>query len=376
MNPLQYINKIFCTLLFFSTGNKSYSQREIHPLEPMFTYDYALKYYQNIGIRNDFVKDFWLIDNFKASSDLEIVEVYGIENYPKSGELIHSGNIKHVYFYDSTTGFLKKSMILALNNNYKTIKTLEERQFKYNIDNLHTTINVERVVFGDKTKKYKQQYIYDENEYLSGLITEDNDTIRISYSANKNTEQIIHININGTINVLKYNQSISSKSNSNYTVPNDQLHYRNRIEDSPTVLVLENQFLDRVKYNNYEITYHYRELAFAGASYYLSKKGTLLFNEQHQLVDYKIEQIPFGKPNFSPQPDPVSTTTTIKTKRTDDIFIDPNEFKKTYYKRKADDRWRIITSYPNGNNKKMFTETKKIKKDRIVNKNRAFILYK
>lgn len=375
MKPLQYINKIFCTLLVFTTGNKSYSQREIHPLEPMFTYDYALKYYQNTGLRNDFVKDFWLIDNFKAIVGMETVEVYGIENYPKSGTFLHSGNIKYVYFYNIETGFLQKSVVFALSNNSKIIKTLEERYFDYSIDSLHTTINVERVVFEDKIKTYKQLYMYDENECLSKLVTENNDTILISESVSEDGVQIIQISINDSINVVKYNQDRSSTNHSDYTFPNDSLYFTKRVREPSTSL--GNQFLDQIQYNNYEITYQYSKFAFAGASYYLIKKGTLLFNKKHQLIDYKIEQFPWGIPNFSSQWNPISTTVTINEgRKADHTFIQPTEFKKTYYKKETDKRWIITTFYPNSNSKRRYNETVRIKKDKIINNNKVLILYK
>ncbi len=192
MNPLQYINKIFCTLLFFSTGNKSYSQREIHPLEPMFTYDYALKYYGNVGvidlIDKNFGAKFCSIENFKAPVGLKRIELSDDEHFMSLALSTKRMKLhKIIYYYNSDTGFLEKRVKERPKlNNEEDAVTEYLYTFKNNQIIIRTSQN-EEYTFDEKTGNLLQ------------LITSQNDTIDFLYSI----ENIHH--------VLEVNSSNSSK---------------------------------------------------------------------------------------------------------------------------------------------------------------------
>lgn len=161
MNPLQYMNKIFCTLLFFSAGNKSYSQREIHPLEPMFTYDYALKYYGNIMAHTTYIANdwWWCIENFKAPIGVKEIKVF--EDFPYyslfRGHNLIKGNGKIIYTFNSTTGFLDESRKLDKRN-----RIVSRSNYKYSFGKTRTEIKVitnqyERDVYSDITYIYENK---------------------------------------------------------------------------------------------------------------------------------------------------------------------------------------------------------------------------
>ncbi len=212
MNPLQYINKIFCTLLFFSVGNKSYSQREIHPLEPMFTYDYALKYYGNktlITFRGTYHN--WLLENFKAPENVISIEEYqwysrysfshghylNRANFNFDEEIVNSLKrpieMKRIDTYDLSTGFVKETKIFYVDRNSKAIiDTLEMRTYSYNEDNSQTIIDVSIDESWDKPYSFKMQYHFQKStDNLVKVITRHSDTISFQYGDKENTLKFV-----------------------------------------------------------------------------------------------------------------------------------------------------------------------------------------
>lgn len=167
MNPLQYINKIFCTLLFFSAGNKNYSQREIHPLEPMFTYDYALKYYSNLHIIGK-VHDYCSIENFKAPDGVKTIEsLYNYQYYPTSTGRMFTNIIdsKVLYHYNPDTGYLEQRLLLKISDKKKVIDTLGIDSYNYYFKEDVTIIEKET-----KRPDFNGGTIYT-FENLTGLLT-------------------------------------------------------------------------------------------------------------------------------------------------------------------------------------------------------------
>jgi len=171
MNPFQYINKIFCTLLFFATGNKSYSQREIHPLEPMFTYNYALKYYIHKPVRDFFMNEFdgnvefWMIENFKSLSGVSNIEQQFLRNYRYDNKYLIFRNvekdIKYKYFYNAETGFLEKSQRFQETTLNDVGGFIDLKEFFYFFDEQFTTIEVNRFVDEPAIDTLNYKYVYE-----------------------------------------------------------------------------------------------------------------------------------------------------------------------------------------------------------------------
>src|SRR5690554_5491861 len=112
LKPLHFLLIIFTLCVV----NKSYAQREIHPLESMFTYEYALKYYANAGIRDFIEKEFgttyFFLDNFKVPLGIKSIE-----------------RISKYYYYNQENGFLEKSIEIARNEENE--KSKEEKIIEY-----------------------------------------------------------------------------------------------------------------------------------------------------------------------------------------------------------------------------------------------------
>src|SRR5690554_3191899 len=107
------------TVFIFCPATKSYSQREIHPLEPMFTYDYASKYYRNIrAIEKSRIykaPQYKALENFTAPKGVSSIEHYvqtqdayfNCEEYCPDEILPYPSR---TYYYDIETGFLTKEV--------------------------------------------------------------------------------------------------------------------------------------------------------------------------------------------------------------------------------------------------------------------------
>ena len=144
----------FSISLFCLLGNitKSHAQREIHPLEPTFTYDYALKYYGNLTLGG-----FWSLDNFKAPKDVQSIEQYDSFFHDSArSRAVHFYEWKKIlYYYNKETGFLEGTTTIDRYN-----KKVLGQAYKYKTDSLHLIINVEHFSFGENSNKSTQQYIY------------------------------------------------------------------------------------------------------------------------------------------------------------------------------------------------------------------------
>jgi len=168
---LTFSISLFCLLGNITT---SHAQREIHPLEPTFTYDYALKYYGNLTLGG-----FWSLDNFKAPKDVHSIEQYDSFFHDSArSRAVHFYEWKKIiYYYNKDTGFLEGTTTIDRYN-----KKVLAQAYKYKTDSLYLIINVEHFSFGENSNKLAQQYIYD-------LKTEN--LIKTIYNKNTKSEQII-----------------------------------------------------------------------------------------------------------------------------------------------------------------------------------------
>lgn len=225
MKVLQHINKLFCTLLFFSAGNKSYSQREIHPLEPMFTYDYALKYFNNEALNILSSREYWFLDNFKTSTNVCAIEeyyyhddslFYGYSRYLSNSTINPRFPIVKIYNYNSETRFLEKSISISVNKKYNIIlDTLEVKNYSYDIDSLFTKI----IVSSKKNNSHSQYIFQNSTQNLIKVITNEKDTISYTYTDDSTISQ--------HIKEIKDSKSLSTISYTklDYNLNRDVLNY-------------------------------------------------------------------------------------------------------------------------------------------------------
>lgn len=173
----------FSISLFCLLGNitKSHAQREIHPLEPTFTYDYALKYYGNLTLGG-----FWSLDNFKAPKDVQSIEqyesFYDWSDFYRSRDRMLMGE-KKVYYYNKDTGFLERSIYLDGNHKMKSTHF-----YSHKTDSLHLTISIKNNYFARDFTTNTMQYIYDvktENLLEIRYNNDNKDFIKYTYDENQ-----------------------------------------------------------------------------------------------------------------------------------------------------------------------------------------------
>jgi len=186
----------FFILLFclFCSITKSHAQREIHPLEPTFTYDYALKYYGNLTLG-----DYWSLDNFKAPKGVKSIEQYEsfFHDSARSRAIHYKYWGKRIYYYNKDIGFLERTVNFDTDNQTKK----STQVYRYKTDSLHLIINVEYFSFGEKSNKAVQQYIYDlRTENLTKTIYNKNTKSEQStrYTYDENQKDLIDIKIDNT----------------------------------------------------------------------------------------------------------------------------------------------------------------------------------
>lgn len=183
------LSYLILTLLCIFSSTKSYSQREIHPLEQMFTYDF--KYYGNLTLDN-----FWSLENFKAPRGIKSIEEYeehSSENFRRRVSFFHSTN--RIHFYNEETGFLEKTITYDERNGFKEKRYIQI--YKYRIDGLNLIINVEYSFFGKEL--YDSQYyryVYDlktENLVEFGYCNKDENEQITRYIYDENQKDLISI---------------------------------------------------------------------------------------------------------------------------------------------------------------------------------------
>lgn len=305
MGIFQYINKLFCTLFVFCGCTKTYSQREIHPLEPMFTYDYALKYYSNLPIAEYLASySYWFLENFSAPIGVESIEEYSstysyyhtpLKNFRHISSFGISednpGTLKNIYYYNKITGNMEKSIVLKIDQKHMLTDTIIKSFYSYKIDSLKTIIDIERSNRYQETREYytvQLQYIFDTK--TKKLIRLDNKGKSRTYSLvyEKTKPQTVLISDNDQTVELKVedvvNQNVLS---SNDIVVNDSRIFLNRISNVPGIH--ENRQLihsptihseDIVQFSKNHITYNWQHTGFPKR-----RSGLLLFNDDKELTE-------------------------------------------------------------------------------------------
>lgn len=182
----------FFILLFclFCSITKSHAQREIHPLEPTFTYDYALKYYGNLTLG-----DYWSLDNFKAPKGVKSIEqyesFYDWNDFYRSRDRMLNGE-KNIYYYNKETGFLERSIYLDRN-----LKTKSTHFYSYKTDSLHLTISIKNNYFARDFTTNTMQYIYDvKTENLLEIRYNNDNKDFIKYTYDKNQKDLTGVEDN------------------------------------------------------------------------------------------------------------------------------------------------------------------------------------
>ena len=269
MNVFKYIKISFVLFFIFTIGENAYSQREIQPFENQFTYDYALKYYGNLNMKNS-LKNNWyalyfFLENFKASPGIKHIEE---GNMAYLDDVHYKYSSKRNYYYNEQ-GFLNKIvMITWVKNNddqqfIKTEKITNEFEYKFTkemifIKNKDLTRGNCIYVF-DKNKKQLIQMI--------NINKHSNDTIFFQYSDKRNS-MVTEVKGKGTILTFsndEYKVDSSTMPVDYYTSEhydstenNPQVYGINRWDESGN----EEIYSLRLLFNDNYISYQYMRIPF------------------------------------------------------------------------------------------------------------------
>lgn len=275
-------------ILLFAT--KGFSQREILPFEELFTYEYALKYYSNIGIM-EVTPDYWFLENFMAPKGVK-----SIEEYPNSFSLIarkHSlpaHKTKTIHHYNLESGFVEHSQIVSEAPSYLDTLTLH---YEYIFEENNIVINIE-----DKRNLSvsTRQFVFDsETKNLLLLVENKKDTTFFKYDLKNNT-QVTETQSNSdsrTTNHRPYFEEIADQNNI-------QLHFKNTIlsKKNDTVhLIGKNVHVPHTKSGSIHFNITDDMILFETnyqneGSQYRSKNYTLgtFFNTHKQVTEFYIKQ--------------------------------------------------------------------------------------
>lgn len=269
------LSYIILTLLCVFSSTKSYSQREIHPLEPMFTYDYALKYYGNIrAIKKSRIHkapQYKALENFTAPKGVSSIEHYvptqdayfNCESYRPNETLLHP--VKTCY-YDIETGFLTKEVYKSTDEEGKVKEAVYTYNYKFEEES--TTIKVPHLlliyVFDNKTGNLIELI----DESIKGY----NISLHFSYS-DTIEHQIIEIKYkeNDNIKVHKFENGKEIIPEPKPTNPFD-----------PVYLLDETA----VSFNDYLISYKYEDY---GATNTI--EGRFVFDKKQRLIELQRSQV-------------------------------------------------------------------------------------
>src|SRR5690606_3215759 len=209
-------------LLCICISTKSHAQREIHPLEPTFTYDYALKYYGNLTLGG-----FWSLENFKAPKGVKSIEqyesFYDWNDFYRSRDRMLNGE-KNIYYYNKKTGFIERAIYLDRNHKKKSTHF-----YSYRTDSLYLTINVKSNYFAREfsTNTITMQYVYDvKTENLLEIRYDNNNKDIHQYTYDKYQKDLnkIEDNINSRrqeINISYDTLQSINKINFSYRINNN-----------------------------------------------------------------------------------------------------------------------------------------------------------
>ena len=316
------------TVFIFCPVTKSYSQREIHPLEPMFTYDYALKYCSHLSII-DTDGDYWFIDNFKAPVGVETIQNNRDFYYPvfnRERVTAEPNYEKKIFNYNSATGYLQQSLYLKSLKRDNKFDTLQISTYKYSFENEKTIVEVITkdlyglLGIGDiyTEKSNSSKYIFENG---TGLLINRTSHIRSSFREKGDTTATYYYNtIDSVEYVYTYNEfniktvnKISTVRDNDGKITNIEREYSNcRRESSAyiesvrkrdslnyTVLIGDKAYVDKNR-SNIDIVRFRRgttEITLSQDHIYYElttdverqrRKGLFLFNKDKSLTEYRF----------------------------------------------------------------------------------------
>ncbi len=179
MKLIHKIIKLVFSLCVIFLGQSVFGQREIQPYEDSFTYEYALKYYSNLPVR-EFFPEYFFLENFKAPKGVKIIEDsfnIKLDNYYMRSTPMGA---KDIHIFNSENGFMQKTLRYYTrdikNNEAPNPELLKE--FTYIFDS--NTIKINVVMSYDKSST---EYIFDnKTEHLTHIIKNYKDTVFFTYS--------------------------------------------------------------------------------------------------------------------------------------------------------------------------------------------------
>ncbi|MEG0917051.1 MAG: hypothetical protein RSF68_08565 [Myroides sp.] len=308
---------LFC---FFCSITKSHAQREIHPLEPTFTYDYALKYYGNLTLG-----DYWSLDNFKAPKGVKSIKqyesFYDWNDFYRSRDRMLNGE-KKIYYYNKDTGFLERSIYLERNHKMKSTHF-----YSYKTDSLHLTISIKNNYFAREFSTNTIQYIYDlKTENLLEIRYNNDNKDFIKYTYDKNQKDLTGVEDNSNwrrqeitisydtlkpIDKIKY--YISTRIGKKYKFKNDSV-YLNKEE------TLVNLLRRNLALKTFSTGYKTISNGKSNREYYEN-----LYHTQANYIDFGANYISYnlGYPQYiSDYPRPIDRMGTFKFPQTGTFLFD------------------------------------------------------
>lgn len=246
----------------------AYGQREIQPYEDSFTYDYAVKYYSNLPVR-DFFSEYFLLESFKAPKGVtSIVETFSVplDNYymrstPMGTKDFHMFNVKN--------GFILKTL-RYYTKDARNPELLKEFTYKFSANDIK--INV--VNLSDKSST---EYIFDnKTEHLTHLVKSNNDTVFFTYSkiypfelkAYRNNDSI-HYHKN-SISHGRTNLNLDADELTEKEINKNEYYIKSEFEDGP---------YDKMHFNIYLLFSLDKRLQYFGSKMYRKLPSDLIISD-------------------------------------------------------------------------------------------------
>ena len=305
MDPLQYIDKLFCILFVFCAGTKSHSQREIHPLEPLYTYDYALKTYNNLAIISPTLHyKYWQLENFMMPKGVNVIEEF--QFYPadiympirRTGDN-GSEDKKYIHTLNSKNGFIRKTLYLQIQGN-DIVDTIYVKNYKIDVDSLNTVIIIKKTLKNVSNETYSYQYTFNnKTKNLTNILT-DSTEINFKYSNdNSSLSAVTNIDLNNNITIFTLNNYFENIE----IEPTDKVSFNDRkiyLNKEKEVLKIHSNYssihikegiqsksyYNQLMYSNNHISYSWNTDPTSLDENSKERTGVLLFNGNKKLIEF------------------------------------------------------------------------------------------
>lgn len=276
-------------ILLFTT--KGFSQREILPIEEMFTQDYALKYYSNLAVM-EVTPDYWFLENFRAPKGIKSMEEYPTNSFSlitrKHGFPAHK--TKTIHHYNLESGFIEHSQIVSEAPYYLDTLTLHYEYIfeKNNIvinteDKKNLSVGTRQFVFDNKTKN------------LLLLVENKKDSTFFKYDL-KNSTQVTETQSSSDSRTTNHRPYFEEIADQNYI----QLHFKDPIlskKNDTVYLIDKNVHVPHTKSGSIYFNITDDMILFETnyqneGSHYSSKNYTLgmFFNTTKQVTEFYLKQ--------------------------------------------------------------------------------------